>query len=166
MMDKRKMMTSLAGLGLSVAACISGAFLVAPSEGDHPKTYLDPVNIVTDCYGHTGGDVKLGHNNTDQECLNKLAVDLVASETSVDNVIKVPLTPYQKAALISFTYNVGENNLAKSTLAKDFNNKQYVKGCTDLLSWVYAKKQKLPGLVARRKLEYDMCMGELHVANT
>lgn len=162
-MGKKKMMTTLAGMGVSIAAAISGAFLVAPSEGFKQDSYVDPVNIVTECYGHTGPDVKLGYVNSDQECLNKLAGDLISAEKSVDRQIKVPLNPYQKAALISFTYNVGESNLAQSTLAKQFNNKQYAQGCEGLLSWVYAKKKKLAGLVARRKLEYQMCMGDINV---
>jgi lysozyme len=166
-MDKRKMMTTLAGMGLSVAAAMSGAFLVTPSEGDHPTTYIDPVGIVTDCYGHTGGDVKVGYKNTDQECLNKLAKDLYRAETEVESVVKVPLNNYQKAALISFDYNVGVGNLKKSTLAIKFNAGDYQGGCQELLQWVYAGKgsqrKKLAGLETRRQLEYQMCTGNYDV---
>lgn len=161
--DKKKMMTTLIGLGVSVSAAVSGAFLVAPSEGQVNRAYVDPVGIVTTCYGHTGDDVKPGTYYSDSQCLNKLSKDLSYAEDAVHRIITVPLTPYQEAALISFTYNVGEGKLANSTLAKDFNSKNYDKGCADLLEWVYAKKKKLPGLVQRRQLEYQMCMGKLNV---
>jgi lysozyme len=160
--DKKKMMTTLAGLGLSAAAALSGAFIIAPSEGYHPETYLDPVGIATDCFGHTGPDVKLGYTNSHEECLNKFAKDVSKAEVSVDKTIKVPLTIYQKAALISFTYNLGPTKLASSGLAKQFNSGNYSAGCNSLLDWVYAKRKKLPGLIARRNLEYQWCMGELN----
>jgi lysozyme len=60
---------------------------------------------------------------------------------------------------------VGEGNLTSSTVAKDFNQKQYDAGCDQLLSWVYAKKKKLKGLEERRKLERQMCLGQTELSN-
>src|SRR3546814_2929681 len=77
----------------------------------------------------------------------------------------VPLTLRQRAALISFTYNVGQSNLKSSTLAKEFNQKQYEAGCNELLRWVYAGKKKLKGLEKRRELERDMCLGKMEWSN-
>ncbi len=158
-------MAILGSMGISLAAVVSGAFLVAPSEGYNPSVYLDPVGIMTSCYGYTGPELKMGQTYTDHQCLRKLADRLDVAEDAVDKTIKVPLNTYQKAALISFTYNVGEGNLSKSTLAKQFNNKQYTAGCDSLLAWVYAKKKKLAGLEARRKLERQMCLGQIGVSN-
>lgn len=163
--DPKKLMAILGTMGLSLAAMVSGAFLVAPSEGMVNGTYLDPINIVTACYGYTGPELKLGQKFTQEQCLRKLADRLDVAEQGVDRVIKVPINTYQKAALISFTYNVGEGNLSQSTLAKQFNQKQYDKGCDSLLGWVYANKKKLAGLEARRKLERQMCLGQIGVAN-
>lgn len=163
--DPKKTMAILGSMGLSLAAMVSGAFLVAPSEGYNPNVYLDPVGIMTSCYGYTGPELKMDQKYTDEQCLRKLADRLDVAEQGVDNVIKVPLNTYQKAALISFTYNVGEGNLSQSTLAKQFNQKEYDKGCDSLLGWVYAKKKKLAGLEARRKLERQMCLGQIGVPN-
>lgn len=55
----------LLGVGLGSALAISGAFIVAPFEGKENKAYLDPVNIVTICYGSTK-NVKLGALKTEQ----------------------------------------------------------------------------------------------------
>ena len=158
-------MTWLLGVGLSMSVALSGAFLVTPNEGKVNHTYLDPVNIITSCYGHTGPELKLGQNFSDLDCLNQLASDLGDTEKQVHSVIKVPLTYYQEAALISFTYNVGVTNLRKSTLAKEFNSKQYDKGCKELLKWVYAGKKKLAGLEKRREAEYKMCIGSPELLN-
>lgn len=159
------MMTWLIGAGLSVGAAISGAFLVAPHEGKVNGTYIDPINIITSCYGHTGSNIKLGQHFSDEECLNQLAKDLGKADKEVSTVIKVPLTYYQRAALVSFTYNVGVTNLRKSTLANEFNNKQYAQGCKQLLRWVYAGGKKLKGLETRRQQEYQMCMGKSEFLN-
>lgn len=163
--DKPKLVIYLTSIGLSLAAAVSGAFLVIPSEGYHPNTYLDPVGIVTSCFGHTGNELKLGQKFTVYECLDQFADDLSDSEKSVDEVIHVPLNTWQKAALISFTYNAGEGNLKRSTLAKKFNQEDYDAGCDELLSWVYAHKKKLPGLEVRRKLERSMCLGQMELSD-
>jgi lysozyme len=161
--DKKKMITYLVSGGLGLAAAVSGALLVAPSEGYNPNTYLDPVGIITSCYGHTSSDLKEGQKFTDEQCLDQFASDLSEADQGVTHVIHVPLTLWQRAALISFTYNVGEGNLASSTIAKEFNQKEYDAGCDHLLDWVYAKKKKLKGLEERRKLERSMCLGQMEL---
>lgn len=161
--DKKKMITYLLSGGLSLAAAVSGALLVAPSEGYHSSVYLDPVGIATSCFGHTDPNLELGQKFTYSECLDQFAEDLNEADQSVSKVIKVPLNVWQRAALISFTYNVGEGNLRKSTLAKEFNQGEYVAGCDELLSWVYAHKKRLEGLETRRELERSMCLNQMEI---
>src|SRR3546814_6317948 len=96
-------------------------------------------------------------------CLDQLSKDLGEANDAVNNVIHVPLTLWQRAALISFTYNVGQSNLKSSTLAKEFNQKQYEAGCNELLRWVYAGKKKLKGLEKRRELERGMGLGNMEI---
>lgn len=157
--NKRMLGILLAG-GMSLASALGGAYLVAPSEGNVGGAYVDPVGIVSSCYGHTGTDIKKGSTYTEHECIVQLMGDLGEADDAVDMVIKVPLTYYQKAALISFTYNVGVGNLRKSTLAKKFNAGDYVGGCNAMTKWVYADGKKLNGLVARREKEKDFCLGK------
>jgi lysozyme len=161
--DKKKMLSLLMAAGLGAGAATGGSFLVAPNEGWRNKPYVDPVGIETVCAGHTGTDINKNKTYTDEECLGLLAKDLWTADQAVHTTIHVPLTVYQEAALVSFTYNVGEGNLAKSTLAKDFNSKNYDAGCAQLLKWVYTKRHKSPGLVTRRTQEYKMCMGQVEL---
>nr|CBX73378.1 unknown protein [Yersinia enterocolitica W22703] len=44
--------------------------------------------------------------------------DLAPVQRIVDAAVKIPLSQYQKAALYSFTYNVGQHAFIQSTLLK------------------------------------------------
>ena len=160
---QRKMMAWLMAGGLSLASAVSSVFLIAPSEGVKNTGYSDPVGIATACYGHTGPDVKVGQWYSSSQCMEWLLKDSGRSEKDVDSVITVPLNVYQKAALISFDYNMGIGRLRSSTMAKLFNQKDYNGGCQQLIKWVYAGKEKLPGLEKRRDTEMQMCLGDLEV---
>jgi len=76
----------------------------------------------------------------------------------------------RRTALIDFTYNLGEEALAGSTLARLFNAGQAQAGCEQLSRWVKARVQgelvTLRGLVDRRGAELEVCLGQLQeVAN-
>ena len=158
---KNKLIGLLAAAGLSVGAIFAGSLIVPPSEGLVTHGYLDPVGVATSCYGHTGPDVKVGIKYTNEECVQQFAEDIQEADKAVHSVIHVPLTWYQEAALISFTYNVGADNLKKSTLVKLFNMGKYTEGCKQMLRWVYAGGKKLPGLVDRRQRETKVCLGDV-----
>lgn len=159
----KKLTSYLLGAGFTAAAAISGGYLIAPWEGKENNTYLDPVGIVTSCYGHTGPELKLGMHFTDQQCMDQLGKDIKTAQNGVRNLVKVPLTQYQEAALISFTYNAGVGNLRSSTMLRKFNSKDYVRACEELTRWVYAQRKKLNGLVNRRNNEMQMCLGKVKV---
>lgn len=163
--EQSKTLKILLAAGLSMSAAISGVFLVIPSEGLVNATYLDPVGIITACYGHTDPYLKMGTTYTHTECLNYLAKDLSKAEVAVNRQVPVPLNTYQKAALISFTYNVGEGRLKSSTMRKLFNQRDYKGGCDQLVYWVYSKKKKLKGLETRRNLEMSMCLGQMELSD-
>ena len=68
--------------------------------------------------------------------------------------VRVPVTDNQLLAMASFTYNVGEDAFAKSTLLRLLNegqNKDIVAKQFD--RWVYAGGKVSPGLVKRRNAE-------------
>jgi lysozyme len=152
----------LLGVGLGSALAISGAFIVAPFEGKENKTYIDPVGIVTVCYGNTGKEAILGKSYTDDQCLDQMATDLKEHDKQLMSAVKVPFkSDYQHAAMLSFVYNAGIGNFSSSTMLKKLNAKDYDGACQELTKWVYAKKKMLKGLVIRRSLEYKYCMGEV-----
>lgn len=164
--NKSSLTKKLLAYGFTAAIAMSGGYLVAPNEGKVNSTYLDPVGIATSCYGHTGPELKLGQKYTDAQCLDQLAEDLSSHDKQMMNLVRVPLTDYQHAAFLSFTYNVGVGNFKSSTLLRKLNSKDYNGACQELVKWVYAKGKKLSGLVNRRQDELSMCLGETKIEIT
>lgn len=160
---KKALYKKLLAYGFTAAVAMSGGYLIAPNEGKVNEVYLDPVNIKTSCYGHTGPELKLGQKFTDEQCLDQLAKDLSSHDKQMMNLVRVPLTDYQHAAFLSFTYNVGIGNFKSSTMLRKLNSKDYVGACEELSKWVFAKKQKLNGLVTRRQQEKDICLGKTKI---
>lgn len=164
MADTKSTLTKkLLAYGFTAAVALSGGYLIAPNEGKVNATYIDPVGIATSCYGHTGPELKLGQKFTDEQCLDQLAKDLSAHDKQMMNLVRVPLTDYQHAAFLSFAYNAGVGNFKSSTMLRKLNSKDYEGACEELSKWVYAKKQKLNGLVTRRQQEKDMCLGKTKI---
>lgn len=170
---KDKLTKRLAAAGLSLAAVISGGYLIAPWEGLptnksglHP-VYLDAVGIPTVCYGQTGKDlhgrqIRMGMTYTTDECEKMLAETLSNFEKEIDRRVRVEYdSVWQKAAILSFTYNVGVGNLQSSTLLRKLNSGDSSGACQELSRWVYANKKRLQGLVNRRGEEYKWCMGDV-----
>lgn len=160
---KKALYKKLLAYGFTAAVAMSGGYLIAPNEGKVNEVYLDPVNIKTSCYGHTGPELKLGQKFTDEQCLDQLAKDLSSHDKQMMNLVRVPLTDYQHAAFLSFAYNVGVGNFKSSTMLRKLNSKDYEGACEELSRWIYAKKQKLNGLVTRRQQEKDMCLGKTKI---
>jgi len=67
--------------------------------------------------------------------------------------VRVDLTQSQVDALLSFMYNVGVGNFAKSQLLTDINAQNWCNAGDDFLHWTTAAGKKLPGLVSRRTAE-------------
>lgn len=169
-LDKKKNHNTIKKAGGSAALALAGGFLILPYEGEVKNAenmhvaYLDPVGIHTACYGQTDKDlygrtIRAGMKYTDDECMEMFILSSSRFEEELDKLY-APLwqNDYQKAAMISFAYNVGIRNVKTSTLAKHFTNKNYEEACDQLSRWVYAKKKKLPGLVTRREEERQFCL--------
>ncbi|PKH62561.1 glycosyl hydrolase [Shewanella sp. Choline-02u-19] len=152
----------LAGLGLAAAVAFGGAALVIPHEGQVLETYVDPVGILTSCYGHTGPELKPRQTFTDQQCLETLADDLSMFDRQLLRLTyPVELTLGEHAAYLSFIYNVGAEAFRTSTLRKKLLAQERLGACHELPRWVYAKGKKLPGLIKRREAERKVCLKEL-----
>ena len=129
-------------------------------EGKVNRTYVDPVGVLTSCYGHTGPELKSGQTFTDEQCLAQLEADLTKHAIALDCVRK-PLTDGQKAAFLSFAFNVGTGAFCSSTLVRKANTGDMPGACAELSKWVYAGGKQLPGLVKRRAAERAMCERDL-----
>ena len=135
-------------------ACVSGF------EGLRQVAYRDPVGIPTICFGETQG-VKLGQKATLEECQGMLIESLLKADDAVTQCTDVPLPPKRRAALVSFTYNVGGGAYCSSTLVAKLNAGDTVGACNQLLRWNKAKGITLPGLTTRREKERVLCMDGL-----
>lgn len=153
-------MTSKAKLIAAIGA--ASVALVVPVvqkyEGTVLGTYLDPVGIVTACTGHTNQGLRLHMQYTPQQCEQLLYQDLLKHTKALD-CIKRPLTDGQKAAFVSFAFNVGNGAFCSSTLARKANAGDMSGACAELSRWVYAGGKQLPGLVKRRAAERALCEG-------
>lgn len=139
--------------------------LITEFEGFVPNWYPDPAHgwkVPTCCYGHTdaAGDPKYAATKdkkfTKAEGMEILRRDLGKYEDAVKRNVKVPLNPNQYGALVSFTYNLGEGNLAKSTLVKKLNEGDYAGAAQEFGKWNKAGGKVLAGLTRRREAERQL----------
>lgn len=148
------------GAGLGLAAVLLATPMVAFFEGTVFTTYADPVGIPTVCIGETDKEiVSIRKQFTAEECAALLGASLMLHSIAVDNCIEVPIKQREAAAILSWSYNIGTNAACTSTLMRKLNDgAPAAEWCAEMKNWVYAKKKKLNGLVARRESEYKMCM--------
>lgn len=124
-------------------------------EGRPERGYIDPVGIVTACSGHT--ETAELRPYTTEECEALLAGDLIKHAEGAAKCIDFePLTPPQRAAVVSFTFNVGVRRFCESTF-RDKLEARDLSACAELSKWVYAGGRVLPGLVKRRAIERKWC---------
>lgn len=157
----QKIRAFLLAAGLS-GAVVTGGVFIAQNEGLALGTYVDPVGIVTACFGQTGPELELGQRFSEQECLAMLVDDLEVFDRQLTNLVRVPITDNERAAYLSFIYNVGAQNFSNSTLRKKLHHGDHVGACNELSRWVYAKGKKLQGLINRREAERQLCLKELN----
>lgn len=141
---------------IGAAAAALAVSTVAFYEGKVNHTYVDPVGVLTSCYGHTGPGLRKGQAFSDEQCLAQLQADLVKHAAALE-CVKRPLTDGQKAAFLSFAFNVGNSAFCGSTLVRKVNAGDMPGACAELSRWTYAGGKQLPGLVNRRAAERKLC---------
>ena len=136
-----------------------GLRLIKTFEGSRLVVYRDSVGIPTVGYGHVvlqHDNLHVGDHITKQRAADFLRSDLHTAEHAVEQMVTSALTDNQFAALVSFVFNVGAGNLAKSTLLKRLNQGRYVDASNQFKLWVKARGQVLPGLIRRREAERQL----------
>ncbi len=154
-MTPRQRLAAKIGAG-AVALAIP---LVVHFEGRVPWVHRDPIGRLAACYGHDDQTMTPGKRFTAAECQAMLDEDLLKHAEAID-CIKRPLTDGQKAALLSFAFNVGNNAFCGSTLVRKANAGDMAGACAELSRWTLAGGKELPGLVRRRAAERAVCEGQ------
>jgi lysozyme len=127
--------------------------LVKKFEGRKLTAYKCPANVWTCGYGSTGPDIKEGVAWSIWQAEDRLKADLGKFAQAVDKLVTVPITDNQRAALISFSFNVGAQALKESTLLRLLNGGKTAEAADEFLRWNKASGRILAGLVARREEE-------------
>ena len=74
----------------AVALSLAGLTMIAGYEGLRTQAYVDPVGVVTICYGHTK-TAKLGQSKSKDECVNLLHEEAKEYVDGVKRYTYVPL---------------------------------------------------------------------------
>jgi len=131
--------------------------LIAEFEGFSSKPYLCPSGKWTIGFGDTmwkGKPVtELTKHVTRLEAESALANRLIGFQAELDNLVNVPLNRNENDALLSFVYNLGSQNLKKSTLLKLLNQGKREESADEFLKWDKSRGKVLAGLTRRREAE-------------
>jgi len=128
------------------AADKPGVFTIGYGTIKYPPSYLGGKSVaLTD------------PNITEKQAVDFLTWEVNTKAKNIDVLLRDDLTSNQFAALISFTYNLGEGALQKSTLRKKVNSSPKDPTIRDeFLKWVISDGHVQPGLVKRRMEEADL----------
>lgn len=166
---------STPGIARAIAGALSAASIAAltlavpalkADEGKRNTGYRDIARIPTECFGHTGPEVRIGVTRSDAYCEAKLAGD---AETHLRGVLACTPTltdrRYQLAAATRTAFNIGVGAFCQSTIARKFNARDWRGGCDAILAFDKARVNGRPvvvaGLAKRRARERAMCLTDL-----
>lgn len=142
---------------IGAGAIAIASVMLQSLEGVEYKPYYDVGGVLTVCYGHTGSDIIKDKIYTESECHALLDKDLKRFGVQVDKLVTVDIPDTTRAALYSFTYNVGIGAFKRSTLLKKLNTGDVVGACDEMKRWIYAGGKKWQGLMNRREIEDEVC---------
>ena len=146
------------------SASRQAADLIAGHERFMPDLYHDPSGFCTVGYGHLlqRGPCTAANRRafpdalTHEEGLDLLMQDIAVAEAAIRRQVTVPLNQNQFDGLTSFVFNIGEGNLAKSTLLRRLNAGDYDAVPSEMNRWNKSAGRVLGGLVRRRQDEGNL----------
>lgn len=139
------------------AVSLVGLAGIAGWEGMSERVYMDPVGIPTVCTGSTSGLTvrDVGKRVSPLECQWRLDADIKKTEAPLRKCVKAQVTQEQWDALVSLAFNIGSTATCNSTLVRKHNAGDCRGAQAEFGRWVFAKGQRLPGLVTRRAGESE-----------
>ncbi len=138
---------------------VNAADLITQFEGFRPTPYLCSAGKKTIGYGFTQSRYVSRGRMTEREAREILNNELIPYfERLVETNVKKDLTPNQKAALVSFSFNLGDKPLKK--IAERINRGDFKEASDAMRLYTKVKKGnkyvQLQGLVDRREKEVKL----------
>jgi lysozyme len=127
--------------------------LVKRFEGCRLKAYQDVRGVWTVGWGCTGSDIDAGTAWTQEQADTELEKRVAYVQHVVEAMLDVPINDNQKAALVSFAYNLGLHAFERSSLRKKLNAGDIEGAAAEFGKWSYAAGRVVPGLFSRRMAE-------------
>jgi len=119
------------------------------------NAYLDSAGVPTIGYGHTLG-VRMSDTITKSQAEQLLRGDLITAESEI-NKHNLNINQNQFDSLVSFVFNLGVGNFARSTLLRKIKSNPNDPAIRkEFEKWIYAGGKVLNGLVRRRREEADL----------
>jgi len=126
-------------------------------EGNVLRAYRDVVGVWTIGVGITDPRYAFEGNVITKEESARLAQEYILKDIQACNrLVRVPTTPDQQTAILSFCFNLGISNFQRSTLLRKLNDGDYMGAYAEFPRWNQAGGRVLRGLVNRRKAEADL----------
>lgn len=143
---------------LSLIKKFEGCKLTAyPDPGTGGKPWTIGFGSTTDVQGRP---INPGTVWTQVQADTRLATQVMEFAAGVDKALAgSPVTPMQKAALTSLSYNIGIGAFTSSTLLKKHRSVDYDGAAAQFLVWVKAGGKTMQGLVNRRNAEARIYKG-------
>ena len=135
------------------------ATLIKEFEGLYLSAYLCPAGVPTIGFGHTKV-VQLGQQIDLQDAEAMLLDDMMDADDCIGDWVDIELTDNERAALISFIFNLGCGAFRGSTLLKLLNadgDRNAI--AAQFLRWNKAGGKVLNGLTRRREAERKLFLG-------
>lgn len=121
--------------------------------------YVDH-EIVTIGYGHTNKE-DITESITEEKAIYLLYQDLkICNEVLDDYLSKIDIKLYEREALISLIFNIGENQFLNSTVYKNILNGDRLKTCFSIIKYVKVFDNVYLGLEKRRLTECALFCGD------
>jgi lysozyme len=133
----------------------AGLKLIKEFEGFSSVAYEDQGGRWTIGYG-SAMNVKPGDTMTEEEASLRLLSDITSTASRVEQLLMHDLTDNQFSAVVSFAYNLGVGNLAKSTLLNCINKHQIDDAAKSFEMWNKVAGVENAGLLRRRQAERDL----------
>ena len=135
--------------------------LIRPFEELRLAAYYCPAGFPTQGYGRVlswtkWADLSQWPDIDEPTAEQWLTEDTDAHRSPMLQLIHVPLTPEQDAALTDWTFNLGPGRLECSTLRRVINRGHLHEAPRQFRRWVHSGGRVLRGLVRRREAEIEM----------